>query len=76
MIYHYKDCHEMTDQELMAASFNVENILHKGLALRNDPRYLKKFKNQHPPNINPALLEIRQKIAAEIQKREKEKQNA
>jgi hypothetical protein len=75
-MYKYKDFKEMTDQELVDASFNVEAILAKGLEARNKPKYKKKFVNQPPPNINPALIELRDNLANEFKERQKkEKQN-
>lgn len=75
MLYRYKDFKEMTDQELVDASFNLEKILMKGVAARQNPKYKAKFKNQPPPNINPALMKLRDDIANEFKERQKEKQN-
>lgn len=75
MLYRYKDFKEMTDQELVDASFNLEKILMKGVAARQNPKYKAKFKNQPPPNINPALLELKDNLSNEFKERQKEKQN-
>lgn len=65
----------LSDKELIDASFNIEKLLQNGLELRQNPKYIKKFKNQPPPNINPALTELRDNIANEIKQRQKDKEN-
>lgn len=75
MLYRYKDFKEMTDEELADASFNLEKILTKGMEARQNSKYKNKFKNQPPPNVNPALMQLRDDIANEFKERQKAKQN-
>lgn len=66
---------EMDDQELEAAKFAVQALMDHALTKRDNPKYKKKFKNQPPPTVNPALLELKNKIELEIFKRRKENIN-
>lgn len=75
MFDRYRNFKEMNDQELVDASFNIEKLLEQRLELRKNPKYIKKFKNQPPPNINPALIELRDNIANELKQRQKDKEN-
>lgn len=75
MFTRYLDYKYMSDEELADASFNIEKLLMKGVELRKNVKYLEKFKNQPPPNINPALIELRDNITNEIKDRQRKKQN-
>lgn len=75
MYKHFNDYKNLSDEELANASFIIEKMLQDGLTLRNNPKYRKKFLNQPPPSINPALSELRANIANEIKLRQKEKEN-
>lgn len=71
MLYHLmKDHASLSDADLLNASLAVESLLASSLNARNDPRYIKKFKNQPMPTINPVFLELRASINAEITKRQ------
>ena len=39
------------------------------LALRDNPKYKAKFKNQPPPEVNPSLVELRRNIKDEFERR-------
>lgn len=67
--YNGKDIVGMTDVELVSASFAFEKLLNKSLERRDHPRYKEKFKNQPPPTINPAFVELREEIKREIERR-------
>jgi len=73
--YNGRDIKELSYKELVDASFALETMLSKALERRNHPKYRGKFKNQPPPEINPAFSELRNQIKAEIDKRIKEKEN-
>lgn len=75
MIYHFKDFKDMTDTELVDASFVIEKMINQALEQRQNPKYIKKFKNQPIPEINPALIELKNNIANEFKQRQKDKEN-
>jgi hypothetical protein len=74
--YGGKDVIEMTDAELIKASFAFEKMLQRALEKRQHPKYKEKFKNQPPQTINSSFLDLKNEIKAEIDKRQKEKENA
>lgn len=74
--YGGKNFDEMTDAELVNASFALEKILQHALEKRQHPKYKEKFKNQPPQTINSSFLDLKNEIKAEIDKRQKEKENA
>ena len=74
MFYHLKDYKEKTLDELKtglaAINSSIEKWNEKIAEAKKDHRYKQKFKNQPPPNVNPALLELKQNIETEIKERE------
>lgn len=60
---------EMSDDELEAAKSAITSSINNAIEKRNNPKYKKKFKNQPPPTINPALLELKNQLELEIFKR-------
>lgn len=66
--YGGKDIKEMTDEELVAASFALEQTLGVALKKREHPKFKEKMKNQ-VQTINPAFSELRNEIKAELDKR-------
>jgi hypothetical protein len=69
MIYQGKEIALMTNLELVTAAFSLNAVEAKFNTIRNDPRYLKKFKNQPPPAINPDFLALKAEVYEQIKKR-------
>lgn len=59
----------MTDNELVDASFTLEQMYTDVIAKRENPKFIAKFPNQSLPPINPYFLETRINVTAEIEKR-------
>ena len=59
----------MSDDELEAAKLAVISSIDIAMEKRNNHKYKNKFKNQPPPVINPALLELKNRLELEIFKR-------
>jgi len=60
---------EMTDQELVAKSFDLAAMRKKFEDAPNDPRYEDRFKNQPERQINPEFLKLENEINTELTNR-------
>lgn len=67
--YGNKDILDMTLEELSRASEALQKTLDDRNELKNSPRYIRRFKNQSEPGINPAFLELKEAIELELNKR-------
>lgn len=69
MIYKNKSIAEMTYQELVAASFDLQAMLDNVEKKRENPKFKKMMENRPPPPINPYFQEIYDAVDKELEKR-------
>lgn len=69
MKWENKEIKDLDNEHLLAARIVVAEMDNFRLDKINDPRFMKKFKNQPSPTINPAYLQLQQEINNEIFKR-------
>ena len=64
-----KEISEMTDAELLEASWGIVGIHNAFNAARNSPAYIEKRKNKDTPEVNPAFTDLTNTINDELKKR-------
>lgn len=79
MKFFNKDIDSMTEEELQYASESLKAMMdstndRRSQAIRNNPKFKKRIKDFPHLNINPAFMDLKELVEAELIKR-KENQN-
>jgi hypothetical protein len=64
-----KELKTLTDAELQIASGHLNYMHDKAIEQRDNPRYIKKFKNQPAPNMNADFVELKEAVDVELSTR-------
>lgn len=64
-----KEVKDLTNNELVMASWTLENMKNFQEKRKNDPKYIKKFENQPEAPINPVFEELVEAITIELKNR-------
>lgn len=67
-IWNGKRVADLTDEELVDASFTINKMFDDNTAKQNDPKFAKKYKSI--PQLNPAFIKLKEVIANEVTKRQ------
>lgn len=64
-----KEIQDLTNSELVDASFTLMKTHEDMMKKRNTEKFKKKFAGQPPPETNPAFEQLRKEVSDEISKR-------
>lgn len=64
-----KEIKDLTNQELIDASFELNKIQNNYKTKISHPKFEEKFKNQPIPEPNPAFIQLQTEINEELEKR-------
>lgn len=69
MKWNDKEIKELTQSELIDASFSLNKMLQTNEVKKQYPKYKLKFAGQKPPEINPAFAALKSAVDKEIKDR-------
>lgn len=69
MKFNGTEIEKLDDEKLTQAFHHVNKIEDAHIEKTKNPKYIEKFKNQPPPVINPAFVELKSAILNELQSR-------